>query len=415
MSNLKKCDVFTPECIGAKMASQLTKKGRFLEPCVGTGDLLQHIDYNTYKRVDIFDIEQEYLDQIADNNQLNKNICDFLKYNFKCKYNDILMNPPYIKFQELKPEYRKFIKDSYDILNTGNIDIYLAFILKAIDILHSKGVLVSINPNSFLYNKSCTKFREYLIDNKLVAEIIDFKSEKIFAKADVYCCIIVINKKNKTFLKYNGEKIYYKNIKTSFFENINNINTSDTLDKHIHISNGLATIRDRIFIHKKKLFNEPCWRQVYKVSKNIINWAICPYDNEAKIINEETFKINNPKTYDFLLEKKDELAKRDNGNKTYEAWYAYGRKQGLKILKENDTDFLYISTMCNRDLKIHSKKSMLYYSGLAIKLKDGSPLTNEDIKTIIYNNIDTIYNKSSKRANDWFNLSGTTIKQIYVN
>ena len=414
MSNIKKCDVFTPEHIGARMSSHLTNKGNFIEPCVGTGDLLKHIDYNTYKNVDIFDIEQEYLNQIENNDKLNKNLGDFLKHKFKYKYNDILMNPPYIKFQELEQEYRKFIKDTYDILNTGNIDIYLAFILKAIDILNSKGVLVSINPNSFLYNKSCTKFREYLISNKLVAEIIDFKSEKVFSDADVYCCILIINKKKKTFLKYNGEKIYYKNIKSSFFENINDKSDTDTLDKHIVISNGLATIRDRVFIHKQKLFDEPCWREVYKVSKNITNWAICPYNNEAKIIDEETFKTNNPETYKFLLSKRDELSKRDKGNKTYETWYAYGRKQGLKILKEDNTDFLYISTMCSEDLKIHEKKSILYYSGLAIKLKENSTLTLDDVKTTIYNNIDMISKNSSKRAGGWFNLSGTTIKRLHI-
>ena len=414
MSNIKKCDIFTPDKVGAQMASFLTKKGNFLEPSVGIGDLLKHIDYKTYKKVDICDVEQEYLDQIENNSQLNKITSDFLKHKFKYKYHDILMNPPYIKFQELEPEYRKFIKDTYDILNTGNIDIYLAFILKAINILHSKGVLVSINPNSFLYNKSCAKFREYLISNKLIVEIIDFKSEKVFDKADVYCCILIINKKKKTFLKYNGEKIYYKNIKSRFFENINDKCDTDKLEKHIEISNGLATIRDKIFFHKEKLFDEPCWRQVYKVSKNITNWAICPYDNEAKIIDEETLKTNNPKTYKFLLSKKDELAKRDKGKKTYVTWYAYGRTQGLKILKEDNTDFIYISTMCNKDLKIYEKKSILYYSGLAIKLKKKSTLTLEIVKNTIRNNIDEIYKNSSKRGNDWFNLSGTIIKKLYI-
>ncbi len=413
-SNIKKCDIFTPDKIGLQMASFLTKNGNFLEPSVGTGDLLKHIDYNTYKKVDVYDIEEEYLYEIEDANKLTKNLGDFLKTDITIKYNDILMNPPYIKFQELKIEYRKFIKDTYPVLKSGNIDIYLAFILKAIDLLHKKGTLVSINPNSFLYNKSCTKFREYLISNKLIDEIIDFKSEKIFSSADVYCCILIINKKKKTFLKYNGEKIYYENIKSSFFENINVNKDTDILEKHIEISNGLATIRDKIFIHKNKLFDEHCWREIYKVSKNITNWAICPYDNKAKIIDEETFKTNNPETYKFLLSKKYELALRDKGNKTYAKWYAYGRTQGLKILKEDNIDFLYISTMCSKNLKVHEKKSILYYSGLSIKLKENSSLTLEDVKNIIYNNIDTIYNNSSKRGNDWFNLSGTTIKRLHI-
>jgi len=415
-TKLKKCDIFTPDKIGIQMASFLTQKGSFLEPAVGTGSLLKHINYNNYTKIDICDIEKEYLDQIQNNSQLNKIHFDFLKYEFKNKYNNIIMNPPYIRFQQLDPEYRKFIQDKYPILNSGNIDIYLAFILKTIKLLKKRnGTLISINPNSFLYNKSCKKFREYLISNQFIDEIIDFNSEKIFDDADVYCCIIIINKKKKKFLKYNNEKIYYKNIKSSFFENINNNKNVDTLEKHIEISNGVATLRDKIFIHKNKLYDEPCWRKIYKVSRNITNWIICPYDNKAKIIDEKTFETENPKTYNFLSENKVELAKRDKGNKTYEKWYVYGRSQGLKILKENgNSNFLYISTMCDKNLQIYEKLPMLYYSGLAIKLKSQSSKTLEDIKKTIYNNIDNIYKISSKRGNGWFNLSSSSIKNLKV-
>ena len=414
MAKLKKCDIFTPDHIGEKMSSYLNGSGNILEPSVGTGKLLNHIKYSNYNNIDIFDIEQQYLDEIKNANNLNKNLCDFLKTEIITKYNDIIMNPPYIKFQELDPEYRTFIKNKYPLLKTGNIDIYLAFILKAIELLRDDGILVSINPNSFLYNKSCTNFREYLISNRFVAEIIDFNSEKVFENVDVYCCIVIINKNQKDHMIYNGRKINYSDIKTSFFEMLSETKTGDTLEKHIEISNGFATLRDRVFIHNEKLFDEPCWKETYKVSKNIIKYVICPYDNNAKIIAEDVFKITNPNTYNFLLSKKDELSKRDRGNKKYEAWYAFGRKQGLKILKENDTPFLYISTMCNKELKNYCKASMLYYSGLAIKIKENSAMTLAEVKTIIAKNTDNIYNKSSKRGNGWFNLSGTTIKQLYI-
>ena len=45
------------------------------------------------------------------------------------------MNPPYIKFQNLSIEYRNFIKQKWNILNTGNIDIYYAFIMKCLEII----------------------------------------------------------------------------------------------------------------------------------------------------------------------------------------------------------------------------------------------------------------------------------------
>ena len=70
-----------------------------------------------------------------------------------------------------------------------------------------------------------------------------------------------------------------------------------------------------------------------RITNGIIKkYIIYPYDN-CKIIDEKKFKEANPKKE--YLENKEELAKRDKGNKTYPAWYAYGRSQAIKIV-END-------------------------------------------------------------------------------
>ena len=83
------------------------------------------------------------------------------------------MNPPYIKIQDLSPEYRVFLKDKYSLL--GAMDIYYAFIYKCIELLDDVGVFVLITPNSYLSNKSSLNLRQYLIDNKFIYKIIDYK------------------------------------------------------------------------------------------------------------------------------------------------------------------------------------------------------------------------------------------------
>ena len=60
---------------------------------------------------------------------------------------------------------------------------------------------------------------------------------------------------------------------------------------------------------------------------------IFPYveiDGQLKIIEEDAFKKTAPLAYAHLDSFKVELAKRDKGNKQYEAWYAWGRTQGRK-------------------------------------------------------------------------------------
>lgn len=240
---------------------------------------------------------------------------------------------------------------------------------------------------------------------------MDYGSEKIFKNiktgkdVGVYCCILVVDKKHKTTFIYNKSIVNYCNLTNSIFE-INCL--SNSLKDFIYCFNGIATLRDKIFIHKNKLFDEPCWREIFKVSKNEFNWIIFPYNNSSKIINEDEFKNNNPKTYSFLLQNKKELLKRDNGKKQYETWYAFGRRQGIKIPKLNNV--IFISTMTNINFKIHINHPMLFYSGLCIYPKRN--LSIDDIKNIILKNRHFILNNSSKRGNDWISISSTVINSI---
>ena len=157
LDKFTKCDIFTPKNIGKNMASKLYKKGNLLEPSVGNGALLKNINISNYSQIDVFELKQSYLDAVSERKNMNKHCTDFLKYVSNEKYENIIMNPPYIKVQDLTPEYRDFIRKTFPQLNDGMVDIYYAFILKCLDMLTDDGVMVSITPNSFLYNKSAKK------------------------------------------------------------------------------------------------------------------------------------------------------------------------------------------------------------------------------------------------------------------
>ena len=257
-----KCDVFTPDDISKLMASKLKKKGNILEPSVGSGNLLKYINLNNYEYADIFDIKKEYLDSIPSNEKLNIYNCDFIKKQIDTKYDNIIMNPPYIKIQDLSKDYRNYIKTNFDILKNGIIDIYYAFIVKCLDLLKTDGILVSITPNSFLYNKSSLSLRKYLFDNKYVREIIDFDDKKVFPNISVYCCITIFTKTDKQSIIYNNRKILY----TDIIKNYSLFNTSSNdnlkLKTICKIRNGIATLRDKIYIHPTKLYDEPCWKKI---------------------------------------------------------------------------------------------------------------------------------------------------------
>ena len=409
LTTFTKCDIFTPDDVSQIMASKLLNFGNLLEPCVGIGNLLKFVDFEKYDKIDVYEIKPQYLSQIEDNTKLTKFDGDFLKQDIHEFYHNIILNPPYIKIQDLPVDYREYITSNYELLNGGAIDIYYAFIIKCLELLHTDGVMVSITPNSFLYNKTALKLRKYLFENRLIKEIIDFKEKKVFSNASVYCCITIFDKTPKEFMIYNNETVLYDNIIKNY--SLFNFNSSDDTLKNIcKIKNGIATLRDKIFIHEKKLFDEPCWKQI--INGSHIKYTIYPYDNGV-IIDEKAFKTTNPQTYEYLLSNKDELAKRDNGNKTYPAWYAYGRSQSIRYTNKTCIYIPCFLEPYSIPSNLFENKEILHYGCLCIEPNDENDI--DKIKNIIISNIDYIKKNCSKRSAGWINLSSSVLYNLSLN
>jgi hypothetical protein len=413
LENFKKCDIFTPSTISKQMAQKLHKNGTLLEPSVGIGNLLDHIKIDDYEKIDIFDIKKEYIDNCPNHPKINKYLADFLKHETTDKYDNIILNPPYIKIQDLHYDYVSFIKEKWSIFKNGNIDIYYAFLFKCLELLNENGVMVAITPNSYLHNKSALKFRKYLLENKWIEEIIDFQDKHVFDNAAVYCCITIFTKKEKDVLIYNNNRIDYNNINqpnnTMHLIHCNCNTSQKTLKEICKIYNGIATLRDAVYIHDIKLYDEPCWKKIKTSTSH--KYCIYPYDSNGIIIDENTFKTNNPNTYEYLLSKKKILAERDNGNKTYVTWYAYGRSQSIKVSKKEKV--IYIPSLINpNDLKYTIEEPKLHVGCLCIE-----PINTNDIPKIIEcikNNTDYLFKNSSKKNNGWINLSTTLLYGLFL-
>jgi len=418
LQNYDRCDIFTPDDISKLMATKLTElvasPRTLLEPSVGTGNLLKYIPLDLYEAIDVFDIKAEYMASIAPRPNLNKRATDFLKYapNPPTKYSSIILNPPYIKIQELPTEYTQFIRQTWPIFKAGNIDLYYVFLMKCIDLLEDNGAMVAITPNTYLHNKSSTNFRKYLFENRFIKEIIDFKDRKVFGDAAVYCCITVITKAPKATLTYNDQSIAYdallsKENRLHLLHYDATPNTK-TLGDICNIYNGIATLRDNIFIHPIKLYDELCWKKVITAKKD--KFAIFPYES-GSVIPEGAFKAQNPQTYAFLMENKSELAKRDCGRVVYPEWYSYGRTQSLNISKKERV--IYMPVFFEpKGLTFRVEAPALHMSCLCIE-----PARTEDIDFIIdtiKNNMDYIKKNSSVKNNGWINVSSTILKTVPI-
>lgn len=396
----QKFDIFTPDLIAKEMSSHFPNKiNKLLEPSIGTGNLLKYINY---KKCIGYDINKTYTSEIK---KAEIRIEDFILANITEKFDGVIMNPPYLRYQEMSEEQRLYITKTFTELSSGNIDLYLAFVLKAFECLNENGVLVAIIPASYLYNISSTGFRNFILRNKYVKYIKNFEEVKVFQDADVYCSILVLTKvPNETYTYETMTNKYIRNAGEEILSDNIGVPFSSFCKK---ITNGIATLADNIFIHKRKLFEEPCWMPIFKISKQELHWIIYPYEN-GTIIPEVEFKQNNPLTYEYLEKNKEALSKRDKGKKIYKAWYAFGREQSVKLPQEK---CIFIPTLSSENLeKVCIREPSLFYSGICvIPNNEANILLDKIIKSK-----KNLANLCSKRSGKWINITVGALKQFKV-
>ena len=407
--------VFTPKHITETMVDFIgsDKNLKIFEPCCGKGVFLETLSEKGYKNLYANDISSAFVNECKDlfGDVVYTNE-DFIDLQCKNTYDVIIGNPPYVKIQNLDSGDIFKIKNEYGI--TGNIDLYLYFILKCIDLLSVDGKLIFIVPNSFIYNKSCEKTKQSLMDLGYLEYVIDFRHEKIFKGYSVYTCILVINKKGAATRKSYSYKISkddeYKIVPYK------SKTIGNSLLKYINIKNGIATLRDSIFILKDtKVDNTYVYfsnngvdykveksitKKIFKVSKQEEYYIIYPYDTECNIY--ETLDAY-PHCKEYLSDFRETLEMRDKGNKKYKKWFAYGRSQALSVVNGKR---LFISSLM-RQVSVSERDVDLFYSGLYIQIKPEytDVITSDDVKKIILDKASLIEANCNVKSDGWYVIS----------
>lgn len=355
----------------------------------------------------------------------------------------IIGNPPYSKMHVLDDDTRNTVK-SYDFCKSGNTDIYLAFYELSLKLITDNGVVSMITPNSFLNIGAAKVMRDYLVANKSILSITDYKSTKIFDVVDTYTAIMTFkkytNNNSFTYFTENVENnIKYDDISDKTFWNFNYDTKSNMYLKDIcDISVGLATLADNIFI-LTPLRSDLSYTYfisdgiVCKVENNILKpiikpskyngistdrYIIFPYiknDDNKYIEMSETYLLSNfEETYKYLFSKIDILKNRDSGKVMKYSWYAFGRTQGL------DTTFgekIVFSSINKTPNFIHCKDvDTTLYSGYLIKPKNGYTIeqilkiiNTTEMERYIYNTGGDLrggYKQYSKKVVELFPIGG---------
>jgi len=165
------------------------------------------------------DISQQYPEIETDQEQLFKtNVFDFNSlYGFAQIFENnggfdyIVGNPPYVEVKNYKVEFpfmHKYIKDNYQTTKNGKIDLAVAFIERAISILNNQGKLGLIVQRRFFKTTYGKEIREYISSGKLLSQVVEFETSKIFPNRVTYIATLILDKSkpgNVSFLKIDSD------------------------------------------------------------------------------------------------------------------------------------------------------------------------------------------------------------------
>lgn len=198
-----------------------TKDSLILEPSFGTGNFINELNLLGYKKITGYEIDSE----------LTKKPKDFFEVSTNNKFDIIIGNPPFTKYN-LKDSYyyaskysdskispSEYLKDEEIKVDKQRIEN--AFILKSIKHLKNKDSSIGfVLPISF-FIKNKNKNAKEEIKNKF-STIIIYQNDKVWFDRNIPCCFAIFtnteNLKNKIVVIYeNGKK------NENFFD-ISNIN-----------------------------------------------------------------------------------------------------------------------------------------------------------------------------------------------
>lgn len=350
---------------------------RIIKENIFGSDILKYNIHRTKLILTIYALQNG--EQLNDND-FNLYHQDSLRTNWKMNFDNIVGNPPYVKFQDLTDDNRNYLAKHWSTVKGGTFNLYFAFFELGYKLLKPTGKLGYITPNNYFTSLAGEALRKYFLNKKCVTRIIDFSHKKVF-DAQTYTAITFLNKLQNEAINYdrikngfspeqflinvNGSPNYLVNLNVKKWRLLKsdeqeNIKTIETIGKPIgklfDICVGIATLKDEIYFidgskQKNGYYIKTTDSGVYEIENEIVKPVykisdfksqeevesnsrkiICPYiikNGIAIAIPESDFKKKYPKCYNYFLSEKENLIARDKGKVNYEPFFVWGRTQGL--------------------------------------------------------------------------------------
>ena len=198
---------FTNQKIADFMASWVSKSAKkILDPSVGNSAFFKAIrKFNKKCKMKGFELDSKILQYFGNPTLSEIEQKDYLTSDWDEKYDGIICNPPYNKFQSIKNRHEilQIINENTGIKYSGYTNQYILFLAKSIHQMSSHGRLAYIIPSEFLNSAYGFEIKQLFIQHKLLHAVVNFqKNEKIFFNAVTTCCIIFLDREEKDHVDF---------------------------------------------------------------------------------------------------------------------------------------------------------------------------------------------------------------------
>ncbi|MDB2286831.1 Eco57I restriction-modification methylase domain-containing protein [Halorubrum ezzemoulense] len=306
-------------------------------------------------------------------------------------FDAVVGNPPYIKTQNLRskhPEFTEYLIGTLRFTTTeGRFDIYAPFVEQGAH-LSANSNLSYILPNKFFTRKHGEPLREYLSENDLVREILDFGQNQVFSGVTTYTSILSLEANRSEFDYLRAKHLPSTSEDIREFERVNiDLDALGTdpwvltgpqemrvlrrmekvgytiSDVSEEIAEGITSgDNDVLFVEilsergETVKIRSPADESEYVLESDLVKQltdgdeinrfeppqsdfgVVYPYslsNDKMNLIPEDELEKEYPQTYQYLSNFRDRLANRgtERTNKEYTTWYSHYRARDMRVFE----------------------------------------------------------------------------------